>query len=37
MKWEVMGYIILTQDSDSWRTLVNAVMKFGSHKLRRIS
>jgi len=26
MGWEVMGYIILTQDSESWRALVTAVM-----------
>ena len=27
MEWEVMGYIILAQESDRWRACVNEVMK----------
>jgi hypothetical protein len=37
MGWEVIGYIALAQDSDRWRADLNAVMKIGFHKMRRIS
>jgi hypothetical protein len=37
MEWKVIGYIALALDSDRWRAHVNALMKFGFHKFRRIS
>ena len=34
---EAMDWIDLAQDSDRWRTLVNAVMNLGVHKMLGIS
>jgi hypothetical protein len=38
-KWEWGGidWIDLAQDRDRWLVLVNTVMNFGFHKMRRIS
>jgi hypothetical protein len=32
-----MDWVDVAQDSDNWRTLVNAVMKFGFNKMQEIS
>ena len=32
-----MEWIELAQDTDTWPALVNEVMNFGFHKIRRIS